>query len=84
MARKTSFYYSFFVLPADGVGGTFIQINPAFTYQTSTAANYSVSHPNDLSYSSTASGPNHFIDLLNFEAPTYHAPMPEEISKRRS
>jgi hypothetical protein len=25
-------------------------------------------HVNDLSYSSTASGPNHFVDLLNFEA----------------
>src|SRR4051794_40513081 len=25
-------------------------------------------HANDLTYSSTASGPNHFIDLLNFEA----------------
>ena len=25
-------------------------------------------HPNDLSHSSTASGSNHFIDLLNFEA----------------
>ncbi|MGD0763762.1 MAG: choice-of-anchor tandem repeat GloVer-containing protein, partial [Roseiarcus sp.] len=25
-------------------------------------------HPNDLTYSSTASGYNHFIDLLNFEA----------------
>ena len=25
-------------------------------------------HPNDLSYTSTASGSNHFIDILNFEA----------------
>ena len=25
-------------------------------------------HPNDLTYSSTASGANHFIDVLNFEA----------------
>jgi hypothetical protein len=40
----------------DGSGGTDITIK------------LKPQHPSDLSFSSTASGANHFIDLLKFEA----------------
>jgi autotransporter passenger strand-loop-strand repeat protein len=48
-----------FVLNADGHGGTdvTVELKPGVSI-----------HANDLSYSSTASGSNHFIDLPNFQA----------------
>jgi hypothetical protein len=53
--------------------------NPGFGFNQGGTGEYGISsfsagsispviHANDLSYSSTASGANHFIDLLNFEA----------------
>jgi hypothetical protein len=43
-------------------------VAPATNFTASTVVNYQSSTGNDLTHSSTASGANNFIDLLNFEA----------------